>query len=535
MKVILALFLCLFLNANEINATINADVNESLAEYKNITVKNLSDLKEKLTNIDNSIKNNIWITRYANYGTYQSLQNKLKLAQNELEKNKKEAQNFELERKIASLKSQLQALREFESSPFSDLLTFGNIEEAPKITNPIALIGGFSYLKHLKALKNENSWRLNELKIALSALTNKKELLENFYKKQNFKILDEKDKSALNSLKNSLNSQISDFEIALDVAVTTYNIHIKSIDDAINSINQALRAQIKQSASIFGAVLIIFLVGLVLKIIIKRYLSDNQKFYTINKFINITGSVIIILILLFAYIENVDYLITILGFASAGLAIAMKDMFMSLLGWSVIIAGGSFHVGDRVRVRFQNSDVVGDIIDISLLRITLYEDITLTTYKQNRRSGRIIFVPNNYIFTETIANYTHGGMKTVWDGIDVMVSFDSNHKKAVYIIKNIARQYSKGYTDIAKIKMNKLREQYSIKNTNVEPRIFTFFEPYGINISVWYQTNSYGTLGLRSTISAEIIEAINKEPDIQITYPKQDLFLGKNKRVDEFV
>ncbi|MBR2221743.1 MAG: mechanosensitive ion channel, partial [Campylobacter sp.] len=225
---------------------------------------------------------------------------------------------------------------------------------------------------------------------------------------------------------------------------------------------------------------------------------------------------------------NVSYMVTILGFASAGLAIAMKDMFMSLLGWSVIIFGGTFHVGDRIRVRYQNGDYVGDIIDISLLRMTIYEDITLTTYKVNRRSGRIIFIPNNYIFTELIANYTHSGMKTVWDGIDIMLSFDSNHKKAMHIIKNIARKYSKGYTDIAKQQMNKLRDQYNIKNTNVEPRIFSFFEPYGINISVWYMNNSYGTLALRSTISAEIIEALNAESDIKIAYPTQTLFMGRH-------
>ena len=37
------------------------------------------------------------------------------------------------------------------------------------------------------------------------------------------------------------------------------------------------------------------------------------------------------LILLFAYMENVSYLVAIVGFASAGLAIAMKDLFMSVL------------------------------------------------------------------------------------------------------------------------------------------------------------------------------------------------------------
>ena len=60
------------------------------------------------------------------------------------------------------------------------------------------------------------------------------------------------------------------------------------------------------------------------------------------------------------------------------------------------------------------------------------------------------------------------------------------------------------------------------------PRIFSFFEPYGINISVWYMNNSYGTLALRSTISAEIIEALNAESDIKIAYPTQTLFMGRH-------
>lgn len=217
-----------------------------------------------------------------------------------------------------------------------------------------------------------------------------------------------------------------------------------------------------------------------------------------------------------------------MGFASAGLAIAMKDMFMSMLGWVVITFGGTFHVGDRIKVVKNGVEYVGDIIDISLLRMTVFEDVTMATYlSKSHRAGRIVFVPNHYIFTELISNYAHYGMKTVWDGIDIFVSFDSNHKKAVYIAKTIARKYSKGYTDIAKRQMGKLRSQYSIKNPNVEPRVFTFFEPYGISISIWYMANSYSTLSIRSTISAELIEAFNKEDDIRIAYPTQTMYMAR--------
>ena len=203
----------------------------------------------------------------------------------------------------------------------------------------------------------------------------------------------------------------------------------------------------------------------------------------------------------------------------------MKDWFMSILGWLVIVFGGAIHVGDRVRVDKDGMKYVGDVLDISLLRITILEDITLTSYMHNRRAGRIIFIPNNYIFTTMIANYTHVSLKTVWDGIDITVTFDSNHKKAAHLAKEITRKYAKGYTDITRKQLNKLRSRYNLKNSNVEPRIFTFIEENGMRISSWYLTNAYATLTLRSTISAEIVDAFNAEDDITIAYPTQRLHL----------
>ena len=100
-----------------------------------------------------------------------------------------------------------------------------------------------------------------------------------------------------------------------------------------------------------------------------------------------------------------------------------------------------------------------------------------------------------------------------------------------HIVKEICRKYSKGYTDIARKQLNLLRNQYSLKNTNVEPRIFSFIEPQGFCISSWYMTNSYATLTLRSTISSEIMDAFNKEADIKIAYATQNINLGSQKKI----
>ncbi len=153
--------------------------------------------------------------------------------------------------------------------------------------------------------------------------------------------------------------------------------------------------------------------------------------------------------MLFAYIENITYLVTILGFASAGLAIAMKDMFMSMLGWCVIIFGGSFRVGDRVKVFQNDTTYIGDIIDISFYALLFMKSLHL------KLIIKIVVVGVLYLFLITmfyklLANYTHHGMKTVLDGIDISVTFDSNLDKAQEIVENIVTRHAKGYTELAR-------------------------------------------------------------------------------------
>jgi len=126
-----------------------------------------------------------------------------------------------------------------------------------------------------------------------------------------------------------------------------------------------------------------------------------------------------------------------------------------------------------------------------------------------------------------IANYTHSGLRTVWDGIDITLTFDSNHKKAQKIVKDILKHYSKGYTDITRKQLSKMRSKYQLRATGVEPRVFTFIEQHGMVISGWYLTNSYAALQLRSTMSPEILDAFMKEDDIHIAYPTSQININR--------
>ncbi|MBN2963714.1 mechanosensitive ion channel [Sulfurospirillum sp. T05] len=488
----------------------------------------IASLNSQVEAIEKELQNNIWLTRYSNFVAHQSLSDALAKVEKELAvlKTKRDRASIErveiLSKRQETLEKQVELLLEFRRSPFAEMIRPPEMAEVPKVGNPIAIISGFSFIKQLRSQKDEFAQRLAGLEALIVRLEEQASMLEELLVLDPQKEYEEKLKI--------VQQEITEFKAAKDISSTTFTVYEKRVEESLTRVSAEIKQQMKRAMNIGIFILVVIALSFFLKLVAKRYIKDNERYYTANKAINFINFTLIVLILLFAYIENVTYLVTVVGFASAGLAIAMKDMFMSLLGWIVITFGGSFHVGDRIKVQKDGLPYVGDIIDISLLRITILEDITLTTYLENRRSGRVVFIPNNYIFTTLISNYTHMTIKTVWDGIDVTITFTSNHKKAMYLIKNIVKKYSKGYTDIARKQLNMLRDQYSLKNTNVEPRIYSFLEPHGLTISVWYMTNSYAALALRSTLSADIVDAINQEDDITIAFPTQTINLNDTRK-----
>ena len=521
----LLLFISLSLFAQNEDANSTIEVEEAQArveeERKNKITAYLLDLEK----IEKTItKEQVWMKSYASYMTSLDIRLKLENIKNRIKYlNKKDSTIGELDElnalisKEKILASQIEKLKEKGTAPFSKLLTPPELKETSEITNPLEIFSGLSLIKMQNAYLSDYISKKEEL-ASLVILLRKEKLIYKEIKKI------DKEKKYLESLEKK-EKQFKRFETALDTMNVTAEVYQKRLEIIEVNINKDIEKQAMRLVNIVILILVLFLFFFLLKLIVKKYITDNERFYMANKIITFTNVTFIIMIIFFNYIENISYLVTILGFASAGIAIAMKDWFMSILGWLVLVFGGSIHVGDRIRVLMDATEYVGDVMDISLLRMTVFEDVTLTSVSVNRRAGRIIFVPNNYVFTHMIANYAHHSLKTVWDGVHITITFDSNHKKAMHIAKEVCKKYSKGYTDITRKQLNKLRSHYSLKNTNVEPRIFSFIEPNGVVIDAWYLTNAYATLTLRSVISVDIVEAFNKEDDITIAYPTQKLHL----------
>lgn len=488
-------------------------------DLENIAQINI--LIDAISKIDLELKDNILLKRYSNYLAYSKISTELAVLRDNLKRktNITDEQTYQLHNKIRVKENELELIDEYKGSPIGGLINPPEIEKYENITNPFGIINALSQIKKLE--NNKKIFKTLEQDIDYLTVKLDEELL--LY----LELFNSDLKPEFKEKITFLDKEKKDFVMILEIVSTTEEVYTRKIEQVILEIKSQISQQVQKMVVIFIIIMILSVIAFLVKLALKRYFSQNENYYMINKIINFTLVFLIVMLILFSYIDNVSYLVTILGFASAGIAIALKDWFMSIFGWMVIVTSGSIQVGDRIKVNKGNVETVGDVLDISLFKITIREDITLTSYMVNRRSGRIFFIPNNYIFSELIANYTHSGLRTVWDGIDITITFDSNHKKAQKIARDILKHYSKGYTDITRKQLSKMRNKYQLRATGVEPRVFTFVEPQGIVISSWYLTNSYAALVLRSTISTEILDAFMRENDIHIAYPTSQININR--------
>ena len=486
----------------------------------------LQYINQELKSIESKIlPDNIWIERFQIKNEIKNLKKNQKRVEKEIKKlrrrrNKKSREKLKvLQKQKEIIKSQLSLLDHFVEGGYEAIYKISDPENPPAITNPIAILMALSYLKELNAKQKDHIQQLEKLKMTIKLLKEKLELLkqkEELIKFQNNEALMKKIHYKIETTKK----MIDDFDPMYQIFSTTLSIYNKKVNEIKTLLNEKIKKQTFKLINVLIIIGIFIVFMFIIKLLIKKYTQDSEKIYIANRSLNIISLIIIGFIVIFNYITNITYILTILGFVSAGIAFAMKDWFTNILGWFVIVFGGYIQVGDRIRIAKGEEEYLGDVLEIGLTKIMLFEDVTLPAVRKNRRAGRIVFIPNSYIFTLFLQNYSFKDyMRTVWDGIDIIITFDSNHKKAAHLAREIVTKYAKGYTDITKKNVSKLKTQYNLKNSNVEPRIYTFIEKYGVRISSWYFTNSYATLTLRSRISGEIVEAFNKEDDITIAYP----------------
>jgi small-conductance mechanosensitive channel len=249
---------------------------------------------------------------------------------------------------------------------------------------------------------------------------------------------------------------------------------------------------------------------LVLAVVYRRF-TDPWTRYRWRKGVTYVALAIGLVVVGREWLEGFKSLATFIGLVSAGIAIALKDPLANLAGWAFIAWSRPFEVGDRIEIAKHK----GDVIDLHLFQFTLNEIGGWVDADQS--TGRIVHIPNQQVFTEAVSNYDKG-FKYIWNEVPVVVTYESNWKKAKEILGTIALKHAEHLTAEAERDLLAASRQYLINYKKLTPIVYTTTTASGILLTIRYLIEPRRRRGTVSAIWDDILTEFAQSPDIELAY-----------------
>ncbi len=246
--------------------------------------------------------------------------------------------------------------------------------------------------------------------------------------------------------------------------------------------------------------------------IAQKNTDDARHHHHLRRITRYLFIIIGIILIVKVWINGYNSLSTFLGLLSAGIAIAMHDSVANIVGWIFIVWRKPFEIGERIEI----GETKGDVIDIRLFQFSMIEIGNWVDAQQS--TGRIIHVPNSKVLRETVANY-EAGFKFIWHEIPVLITFESDWKKAKTLLEEIINDPNFNQSDYAKKQILQSSKKYFIFYSKLTPIVYTTVRDSGVLLTIRYISRVRQIRSAEQAIWEEILDRYSSEPDIDLAYP----------------
>src|ERR1700734_2503953 len=122
-----------------------------------------------------------------------------------------------------------------------------------------------------------------------------------------------------------------------------------------------------------------------------KYVQDSRRRYQLLLLRKIALWTLVVLIVGFTFASELSSIVTFAGLITAGLAVAMQSVLVSIVGYFFLIGKYGIRVGDRVQI----GEVSGEVIELGMVRMYLME---FAGQGSASPTGRVAAFPNSVVF-----------------------------------------------------------------------------------------------------------------------------------------
>ena len=168
-----------------------------------------------------------------------------------------------------------------------------------------------------------------------------------------------------------------------------------------------------------------------------------------------------------------------IGLLSAGIAVTLQELILSIAGSFYIFFVKVYKPGDRIEI----NGIKGDVIDIDSIYTTMMEIGEWVS--SDNYSGRIVKLSNSFVFKGAIYNYSQD-FPFVWDEFNLPIKYGSDIETAKSIVIKIASETLSEYVNQSMSKWEKVVTKYYIEDAQVDPTLAITMTDNWIQFNIRY-------------------------------------------------
>jgi len=240
--------------------------------------------------------------------------------------------------------------------------------------------------------------------------------------------------------------------------------------------------------------------------------DEHERQYRASKWISRLLWTVAVVAIAALWSPSAGTLITVLTIIGAGLAVALRDVLLSVVGWLRLSLHPPYRQGDRIEI----NGIRGDVVDIGVLQTVVVE--IGEWVNANQSTGRIVHIPNGWIYQHGVKNYTEG-FAFVWMEESITITFDSDWRAAKEILLEAVAEDAPNVEKDMRNQLRKMTREYLVQFNVLSPYVYTAWAKNGIELTLRTIAPARGLRNLRSTLVEDVLDAFQAHPEIEVAYP----------------
>ena len=230
---------------------------------------------------------------------------------------------------------------------------------------------------------------------------------------------------------------------------------------------------------------------------------ERQQKATLQTVLRVGVRVVILLVILMLLFGRPRQLSTVLGLASAGLAIALQGFLLSFLGWFVLMGRHGIRVGDRVEINANAfSGVRGEVIEITLFRTVLLEASSWT--EPGHLTGRQVAFMNMYAVNGYYFNFSTSG-QWLWDELQVAVPAGQTLDPLIEQMRAVVARETEGQVQLAEHDWQRVSQRYGTDPFSAQPTVNVRPTETGVIAIIRYMTRAEEQTATHHRLNRELV------------------------------